>query len=334
MDYPEREGGNAKRNLSKMYVDELTFGLPPSRLGNAHASMALRSAWRRFNLNIVVPLTVVDLRRDSAMPESELSPLRSLLRRLTAALIGLSVLCWTAWRSRLVRALGIAIASVVDFVFLLRASAIRKRAFMAFGLASVLLSLIASCASSRKATSSLQLTAYGLHETRDTVREQVMVAVHDTIREVTTITVQTNDAGDTLKVVQITDRDRARNREAVRDKEARLVVRTDTVYVEKRDSSLQVLGRAKRQSRAKAYGLQEDGTPTVSGKLSAVSKILKWIFWIIIGLIGLIVTAKVCEGLTMADLDPKAIVVIKQSPMELTITNAGGFPIAEASSAP
>ena len=43
-------------DLSKMYVDELTFGLPPSRLGNAHASMALRSAWRRFNLNIVVPL--------------------------------------------------------------------------------------------------------------------------------------------------------------------------------------------------------------------------------------------------------------------------------------
>ena len=38
--------------------------------------------------------------------------------------------------------------------------------------------------------------AYGLHETRDTVREQVMVAVHDTIREVTTITVQTNNAGD------------------------------------------------------------------------------------------------------------------------------------------
>ena len=115
-----------------------------------------------------------------------------------------------------------------------------------------------------------------------------MVAVHDTIREVTTITVQTNDAGDTVKVVQITDRDRARNREAVRDKEERLVVKTDTVYVEKRDSSLQL-------SSLGAYGLQEDGTPTVSGKLSAVSKILKWIFWIIIGLIGLIVTAKVCH---------------------------------------
>ena len=115
-----------------------------------------------------------------------------------------------------------------------------------------------------------------------------MVAVHDTIREVTTITVQTNDAGDTLKVVQITDRDRARNREAVRDKEERLVVKTDTVYIEKRDSSLQV-------SSLGAYGLQEDGTPTVSGKLSAVSKILKWIFWILIGLIGLIVTVKICH---------------------------------------
>ena len=61
-------------------------------------------------------LTVVDLRRDSAMPESELSPLRSLLRRLTAVLIGLSVLC------------------------------------------------LAGCASTRQATSSLQLTAYGLQE--------------------------------------------------------------------------------------------------------------------------------------------------------------------------
>ena len=109
-----------------------------------------------------------------------------------------------------------------------------------------------------------------------------MVAVHDTIREVTTITVQTNDAGDTVKVVQITDRDRARNREAVRDKEERLVVRTDTVYIEKRDSSLQV----------KAYGLQEDGTPTISGKLSAVSKILKWIFALICAVVVLMVVIR------------------------------------------
>ena len=112
-----------------------------------------------------------------------------------------------------------------------------------------------------------------------------MVAVHDTIREVTTITVQTNDAGDTVKVVQITDRDRARAREAVRDKEERLVVKTDTVYIEKRDSSL-------RLSSLGAYGLQEDGTPTISGKLSAVSKILKWIFALICAVVVLILVIR------------------------------------------
>ena len=55
LDYPEREGGNAKRNLSRDYVTE----------------------WRTY---IAEPLTIVDLCRDSAMSESELSPLRSLLK--------------------------------------------------------------------------------------------------------------------------------------------------------------------------------------------------------------------------------------------------------------
>ena len=95
-----------------------------------------------------------------------------------------------------------------------------------------------------------------------------------------------------LKVVQITDRDRARNREAVRDKEERLVVKTDTVYIEKRDSSLQV-------SSLGAYGLQEDpsarsGQATVSGKLSAVSKILKWITALVCAAIVLVIVIKVC----------------------------------------
>ena len=88
-----------------------------------------------------------------------------------------------------------------------------------------------------------------------------------------------------LKVVQITDRDRARNREAVRDKEERLVVKTDTVYIEKRDSSL-------RLSSLGAYGLQEDGTPTISGKLSAVSKILKWITALVCAVVVLMVVIR------------------------------------------
>ena len=55
--YPEREGGNAKRNLSKDYVTE----------------------WRTY---IAEPLAIAFLCHDSAMSESELSPLRSLLHRL------------------------------------------------------------------------------------------------------------------------------------------------------------------------------------------------------------------------------------------------------------
>ena len=89
-----------------------------------------------------------------------------------------------------------------------------------------------------------------------------------------------------MKVERVTDRTRE---SGSKFQDSRVVVRTvrDTVYIEKRDSSLRV-------SSLGAYGLQEDGTPTVSSKLSAVSKILKWIFWILIGLIGLIITMKVC----------------------------------------
>lgn len=74
--------------------------------------------------------------------------------------------------------------------------------------------------------------------TRDTVREQVVVAIHDTLREVTTITVQLGQTGDTVRVAQVTERDRLRDRSAVRDKEEKLVVRVDTVYIERRDSVL------------------------------------------------------------------------------------------------
>ena len=116
----------------------------------------------------------------------------------------------------------------------------------------------------------------------------MVIAERDTLKEVTMVTVQLNETGDTVKVSTVTDRTRASSRDRVRDVAIKVVERTDTVYVEKRDSSL-------RLSSLGAYGLQEDGTPTISGKLSAVSKILKWIFWIIIGLIGLIVTAKVCS---------------------------------------
>lgn len=143
---------------------------------------------------------------------------------------------------------------------------------------------LTACSVSRKATSShseqVRVESVGLRDSSDVER----VEVHDTITITRTITVQTNDKGDTLRVNTETDRERIRSKADVRRQKVETKVIRDTVYVEKRDSSLRVT----------AYGLQEDGTPTVSSKLSAVSKVLKWIFWILIGLIGLIITMKVC----------------------------------------
>ena len=112
-----------------------------------------------------------------------------------------------------------------------------------------------------------------------------MVAVHDTLREVTTIIIQQNEAGDTVKQSVVTDRYRGRNAEAAKVHNERLTVQRDTVYIEKRDSSLRV-------SSLGAYGLREDGTPTVSGKLSAVSKVLKWILAIAFLLLASVVLVR------------------------------------------
>ena len=123
-----------------------------------------------------------------------------------------------------------------------------------------------------------------------------LASVHDTLREVTTIIIRQNEAGDTVKQSVVTDRYRGRNAEAAKVDfplravelnlhDERLTVQRDTVYIEKRDSSLRV-------SSLGAYGLREDGTPTVSGKLSAVSKVLKWILAIAFLLLASVVLVR------------------------------------------
>lgn len=124
-----------------------------------------------------------------------------------------------------------------------------------------------ACCSSREVSSDVRrLTA----EVRDSVRvEQVMVAVHDTIVETTTIVVRENEAGDTLRLSRVTERDRVRDRAQVKDREERVVVRTDTVFVEKRDSVL--------VQKAQGPGARD----------SPFTMALKWVFWIVLALIGL-----------------------------------------------
>lgn len=113
------------------------------------------------------------------------------------------------------------------------------------------------------------------YEQTDSVREQVMVAVHDTIMEVTTITVREAANGDTLRVSTVTDRVRGRSRDAIAVQKTKTEVRVDTVYIEKRDSI---------EIRSRPEGGQ-------SGK-TTLHTTLRLIIWIIVAVIALIIVAR------------------------------------------
>lgn len=138
----------------------------------------------------------------------------------------------------------------------------------------VLIALIVSaCSSSRQAVRGLtELRRSELR--RSDVRDSVVVEVHDTVMETTTIIVDRNEVGDTMMVKQVTERDRIRNRDRVRDNHERTVIKTDTVFIEKRDSVL-VSNTDRTNSRA---------SPFVS--------LLRWIFWIIVSLIVFVIILK------------------------------------------
>ena len=104
------------------------------------------------------------------------------------------------------------------------------------------------------------------------VRDSVMVAVHDTIMETVTITVDRNEAGDTVFTSVVTERDRIRNRDRVRDNHEKTLIRTDTVFVERRDSTRSSRG----SSRASPFGTR-----------------LKWGLVIVLGLIALGIVLKI-----------------------------------------
>ena len=106
--------------------------------------------------------------------------------------------------------------------------------------------------------------------------EKVVVEVHDTVMETTTIVVDRNEAGDTLKLSTVTERDRVRFAAQLKDKSEKIKVVHDTVFVAKRDS----VSTTNRTNGANGSG---KGTLVLT---------LKWVFWIIIAIIALIVTIK------------------------------------------
>ena len=136
---------------------------------------------------------------------------------------------------------------------------------------------MSACGSSRQAAVS-RLAELRINESmEERSRESVVVAVHDTMMETKTITITKNVDGDTLRLTQITDRTRASAMSDVRSKKEDVRVRVDTVYVEKRDSS---------------YVKNTNGTNDTNSRASPFVSSLKWIFFIIVSLIVLIVVIK------------------------------------------
>ena len=136
----------------------------------------------------------------------------------------------------------------------------------------VLIALIVSgCSTSRTAVRTSE--ALRTTEARRTdTKDSVVVEQRDTLREVTTVTVDRKENGDTVRVSIMTERDRVRDRAVMKESKEKVAVKTDTVYIEKRDSVLV------------KYGEKERASPLLMN--------LKWVFWIILGLIALVILCR------------------------------------------
>ena len=135
---------------------------------------------------------------------------------------------------------------------------------------------LAGCASTKQ-TASKEVLSFKVQDIKEQeARDSVRLELRDTLKEVTTVTVQLNETGDTVKVSTVTDRTRASVRDRVKDVEVKTVVKTDTVVVERRDS----------------VNIRSPATGGESGR-TALHSILKWCFVIVIGLIALTVVLKI-----------------------------------------
>lgn len=112
----------------------------------------------------------------------------------------------------------------------------------------------------------------------------MLVAVHDTLQEVVTITIDRNEAGDTLRLEKVTDRTRSRSRDAQQDIRSQRTVERDSVSTERDSVAVE----------DKKIGLSASGATGSESSKSGIVQGLKWIFWIIIAIMGLIITLKVC----------------------------------------
>ena len=106
-------------------------------------------------------------------------------------------------------------------------------------------------------------------------KDSVVVELRDTLTK--TITIRENEQGDTIRVSVVTDRERIRNRDAIAMQKTKTEIRVDTVFIEKRDT-IEIRSRPEGQS----------------GK-TTLNTTLKWVFWIIVAIGGLVITITITK---------------------------------------
>ena len=138
------------------------------------------------------------------------------------------------------------------------------------------------CWTSRKASKSSELRVESVESVEKV--DSVVVEHSDTLREVTTITVQLNDTGDTLKISTVTDRERIRSMSDVRSKKEDVYVRTDTVYIEKEaEKTVAVVGP----------NVEIDKDGNVTKRVNRVAQTLKWLFLTLVAVIAIIILIRI-----------------------------------------
>ena len=124
----------------------------------------------------------------------------------------------------------------------------------------------------------------------DTVREQVVVTVFDTITITKTITVvlrqaqEPNEPDDTLRVTQITDKTKATTRDRYHDVQEKVVVKTDTVYVER---------EAEKTVAAVGPNTEIDKDGNVTKRVNRFAQSLKWLFLTLVAVIAIIILMRI-----------------------------------------
>ena len=133
---------------------------------------------------------------------------------------------------------------------------------------------VSGCGSSRQVTSSdVRTTTNFTNLTNE--KDSVVVELRDTLTK--TITIRENEQGDTIRVSVVTDRERIRNRDAIAMQKTKTEIRVDTVFIEKRDT-IEIRSRPEGQS----------------GK-TTLNTTLKWVFWIIVAIGGLVITITITK---------------------------------------